>query len=89
MRDDESQPGLASSVREIGHVVCSMIDAAMQDPEILCEPVDAETASGIAPQTWHLYLDTSCDRWLPEATNGSFAAWCGAYLAAVSEDLAG
>lgn len=65
-----------------------MVDAAVEDREILEHLVDAETAKRLAPHTWELYVDTSCDGWLPAATNGSFAAWCGAYLTATSDHLA-
>lgn len=90
MRDShDPQPSLATYMREIGEVLSSVVDAAMEEPEVLQQLVDAETANRISPRTWQLYLDTSCDEWLSDVTNGSFAAWCGAYLAAASEDFAG
>lgn len=89
MRDaHDPQPSLATYIGEIGEVLCSLVDTAMEEPEVLQQLVDAETAHRLAPHTWKLYVETSCDEWLPAATNGSFAAWCGAYLAAASDDLA-
>lgn len=79
------EPTTATHVREIGEVLQSMMAATEEDPEIVQHYVAASMVHAIAPHTWELFLDTSLDEWLPDVTNGSFAAWCGAYLVAVSD----